>query len=175
MPTPVSALTPYVMPSEIENFVDIRIFEDLLSDTNNRIPAATITNNSSSPLLPILQSSAGMIEAACFRAASYSPTDLQALIGNSQQLLKSLNTRLAVGETYLRRPRNTPIPPQYLQALKLLEELEAGSKIFGLQEHANVGNVTERVQTLQDVERLDLATWQASRLFGWRANERGCR
>jgi hypothetical protein len=173
MPTPVSATTPYVLPSEIENFSDIRIWLDLLSDTDNRLTSAAVTNNTSSPALPILQAAAGMIEAACFRAASYSPTDLQALTGNSQQLLKSLNTRIGVGEAYLRRPRNTPIPPQYLQALKLLDELEAGSKIFGLQEHADKGNVTERVQTLQDVEKLNLATWQANRLFGWRGNERG--
>lgn len=173
MPTPVSASASYVLPSEIEGFVDVRIFEDLLSDTNNRYTAAVITNDSTSPLLPILQASAGMIEAACFRAASYSPTDLQALTGNSLQLLKSLNAKIATGEAYLRRPRNTPIPPPYLQALKLLNELEAGSKIFGLQEHADKGNITERVQTLQDVERLNLSTFQARRLFGNRADEMG--
>ena len=153
---------------------DARDVADLVNDFGVRCNPENLLT-ATAPLAVInrfLVRGAGEIEQACICANRYTPTDLNALTGNSLESLMSLNDDLAFWFLWNHRPnRSKPLPVQAELAFHKLDDLRAGKRIFSFQEAANAGNPQPQWQSEQDVMTRNPTTWQANRLYGNRARD----
>ncbi len=137
-------------------------------------------------LLTFLQDASGMLESAVLRSARYSGLDLTALVavtgtdsfgnpvfagGNSAGYLKKVVSNLTMYGLITRRPG--PAPPEttthaYNEAIKALNDLSEGIRIFAFAEVEQAGLPATKQFTIVDQINNDLITarWPAS--FGTR-------
>jgi hypothetical protein len=144
---------------------------DFLSDVGTRDVAGAA---GSTVLATLLKQASGEVEAACLKGNRYRVADLQALTGNSLEMLRGLVAALALGLLVRRRPdlRRGPFP-QAEEARQELGRLAAGEAIFGLQEVADAGEASHEAEDAADVEARNLSSYQARRFFGRRGNRLG--
>ena len=170
MSTVVSGTTPYCTPAQAVQCYDVRSLGDFLSDTGTRLVPGDVL--ASPTLVKVLKEASGMVETAALAGNRYTAADLAALAGtNAGELLSRIVADLAIGLIIRRRPHlDKAVPPQYGEALEWLKQLRSGEKIFGFQEAMDAGNAQDRVEVAADVERRNLSTMQANRLFGDRSD-----
>lgn len=153
---------------------DIRSVADLLSRDGTRIGGtvpATATVEADVNLIAALKSGSGMLESACTKGGRYTVADLESLTGNSLELLYSIVSDLTMARLIQSRPdKRIPLPPAYQEALAWLDQLAEGERIFGIQEAMDAGRADHENEDAADVEARNLATYQADRFFGRRAN-----
>lgn len=179
MPTPVSSLTPYATAADMLIRYDYTTVGQLLTDgRGTSTPDISLILNPAQPegakLQTLLMRSSGLVESAAMMGGKYKPTDLQALIGNQLELLKSIVCDLTIFELYKRRPNlDAPIPPAYREAQSWLSALEDGTTIFGLQENIDATHMQSQVETPCVVDQRNMWTRQAAPYFGRRGNRGG--
>ena len=171
MTTPISTSIPYCTAAELREGRDFRQLGDLVSDDGTRETTAA-TFDASTKVARCLMIASGMIESACLKGNKYSVQDLQGLSGASKYMLSDLCCELAWWKLVMRRMSRRELPPETLWALSVLDDLESGKKVFGLQEQADAGNPSNGIMTSSDWDYLNLASNQARRYFGSRARER---
>lgn len=168
MTTPISTSIAYATPADIREAHDFRQGGDFVNDDGTRM-----TDSAAFDALPkvnrCLMIASGMVEASCLRGNRYTVQDLQGLQGASKYLLIDIVVELAWWKLTGRRLSGKPMPPEALYAFSMLESLEKGEKIFGLQEQANAGNPSNGFMTSEDWKTLNLASDQARRFFGRRS------
>ena len=165
--TPSSASTAYADVDALKARYDVRTLCQLASDTGVKLQPAQLATNTK--VTKALLSASGMVEASCTRSGTYTPADLAALTGASKEFLIDIVCDLAMGRLFLSRPDRDGEPPQtYELAMKLLDELAAGVKVFGLLEQRDAQILTHTVETPQVVEERAGIVYTARRLFGTR-------
>ena len=119
----------YASAADLVNFADEQTVKDLLSDTGTY----TGTLSTDTKLTALLQAASGAVEAACGVSNLYMPTDLAALTGNTQVLLKELVCQLTLVLLVRRRPEK--YGNEYWQAIRkeaedYLDRLRKGERLF---------------------------------------------
>ena len=172
--TPNSAASPYLQPSDLIARVDVNLLCELVSD-NGSSPVSPTELLTDTNLITALSDASGELESAIFASERYSPVDLQALTGVSQQYMIRILCDLAI--YYLWTRRNTAPLPQTLQekydkATEALKSLSMGIRIFSFLEVQEAGvPVTQQMQLSQYYNNnLISARWH--RMFGYRQSER---
>lgn len=169
MSTPLSNATSYASAADFLGRYDARSVGDYVSDLGVKVDPVSLLTNAN--LLTALADASGMVESACLVGLRYQPSDLAGLTGNSLSFLKRLVCDLAIGMLMMRRPqKDRPIPVTYEMALEFLERLRTGERIFGIQETAEAGTPQSRIQDQGKRNTLNLASLQAGRYFGNRAD-----
>jgi hypothetical protein len=168
--TPNSSSTPYCSPQQYCNLYDIRTTARMLSDAGTQL--STTDTQNSPVLLQFLQSASGELEAKCTVASNYSPQDLASLTGNSAQFLADIVAGVAFFKMWCRRPEaDIKIPMQCRLAMEHMKELENGSMIFGILEHAQAGTLDYIDEDWRDVENRNMSTRITRRWLGRRSNQ----
>lgn len=170
MLTPNSSLTSYATPDDMLVQYDIRAIADLLNDRGVRTGGSPNPDPAIVAVDPVLQAmldkASGMVEAACLRSLRYSPADLQGLTGVSLQLLVGIVCDLAMGYLYRRRPDKGKPPAAFGEALKWLEDLASGERIFSFQETEAAALPSVHVETPAEICERSLVAQEAFRYFG---------
>lgn len=171
MSTPNSAATSYATPADMLVFYDIRPVADLVNDTGVRTGGSPNPSPATVEASPILQNAldraSGFMEAACLRSDRYTVLDLQSLTGVSLQFLKGIVCDLAMGLLYRRRPDKGKPPAAYGEALKWLEELASGERIFAFAEVEAANLPLATVDTPAQICQRGLVAQEAFRYFGF--------
>lgn len=175
MPTPVSSSTPYCTVAEFLKRYDWRTIAQLMSD-DDQTPTerTTLTDdatNEGARLLTILKDASGKVEMAAFAGGAYAPADLAALTGNQSAYLARLVADIAVGMCYQRRPDLFgPMPMQAQEAANILNALESGRKVFGLQETIDAGRMDMTIDTPISVDKRNGMVNITRKFWGDRGN-----
>lgn len=176
--TPAGTLIPYCSPPEFLTFIDWRLVGDLCSDTDSRVPLATLQGtgpdytNADPNLWAALMAASGELEAACLIGNRYTAVDLAALTGASAQYLKKLVSYLAYGILRHRRGIfDDDSQPQVKEARETIDRLEGGGAIFAFDETARAGKPKAEFYEQWEFDRLNLVSRMGRRVFGTRANQ----
>jgi hypothetical protein len=169
--TPNTSATGYCTVAQMLTFCDPRPLCDLCSVDETRLTAAALQTNPI--LLANLLASSGVFESAATTGGRYTPADLAALTGAGQALLQRLVAKHAEGEIY--RIRKQPLPDEdYDEIVRpggWLSMLENGERIFPFQETQDAGRMKEQEVVESDIQARRLATTQARRYWGARAQD----
>lgn len=171
--TPATSASSYCSAAEFLKRIDKRTVADLCSDTGTPVTEGALAANVN--LLAALEDASGDVEAAALMGGRYSNADLAALItddGVGAAKLRRIVSDLAIAYLFERRPSpDLDRQPQAVErALKFLELLASGERIFGFQEVMDDGVMDDIKETPAIVEARNLPTYIARRLFGRRAN-----
>lgn len=144
--TPIGTATPYATVAKLFRFHDWQQCADLLRSGDNPRPSKMCLLDSASDegaeLLTLGLAVSGEIESACFIGNRYSSADLAALTNSGAAKLEKLTADLWFYALMERRQPGTADPdeiPGFAKALKMLDMLESGERIFGMQESADAG------------------------------------
>lgn len=165
----ISTSVPYAMPADIREAHDFRQCGDFTNDDGTRETTAAAFDASAKVNTALMKAS-GMIESACLKGERYTVADLQGLSGAGRYFLVDVCVELAWWKINERRFAGKPLPPETLWAFSVLEELGSGAKILSVQEAATAGRQDSDFMTAADYANLGLASYQARRMFGRRAN-----
>lgn len=173
--TDVSGQIYEIQSGNIFNFIiaPVYIGSSSTSSVCRIVPTDTLSTNQN--FLVALKSASGELESACLRSQIYAVSDLQSLNGVSLEYMKDIVSRIAMMKIYKRR--NGPNPSEttveeYNSAMKSLEELAGGTRIFAFNETEAAGLPANYYMSPwnQIQNRMVSATWQRS--FGVRQNIR---
>ena len=166
--TPSSSASSYCSGAEFLLYYDVRVVGDLLADDGTQVASGSVAGNSK--LAECLLAGSGDVEAACLVAERYTPTDLAALTGAADALLRRIVAALAM--QYLRQRRARPddkLLPEFEWAQKFLDRLRLGEKIFGFTEVQEAGQMAGREDSFSKRQESNGMVYQASPFFGNRA------
>lgn len=168
--TPVSNASSYCAVASFLLRYDAREVGDLCGDRGVQVSESALATNAK--LLQALKDASGDLESACLVAGKYTPTDLAALTGVAAEFRDRIISDLAA--QYLRDRRfyegERQPSERYSRAQEKLQLLRNGERIFGLQEVMDAGHPTTGFRTEATIERTNLASYQANRFFGVRAD-----
>lgn len=143
---PDSSPTPYLQVSDVLARLDWRPIAGLVNDFPGSATEPTpVTYNdllTNVNLIAIIQSACGELESAVLRSEMYQVSDLQALNGVSQQYLFTIISDIVAYGCYTRRMGPAPsemVINNYNRAMKALEDLSNGTRIFSFQQTAQAG------------------------------------
>lgn len=167
-----SAQTYLVQTGNVYNFIISPVYGGVNDTTTCQIvPTDTLSTNQN--FLTVLSEASGELESACLRSQMYSVSDLQSLNGVSLQYMKKILSNIAMMNLYTRR--DGPNPPEttvenYNSAMKMLEDLSGGMRIFAFNETEEAGLPKNYYMSPwnQIRNRMVSSTWQRS--FGIRQN-----
>jgi phage gp36-like protein len=167
--TPSSSANSYATVEDFKSAYDLRILGILPDDTNTPIDPDDLPDNQY--IKDKLAAASGLVEAAALNGAKYTAEDLQALTGNARALLVQIVCDIAY--EMLRRRRGVPEPPlpAYVEAMRILDAIRDGEKIFPTVEAANASLPTNRFLTQADLDRPRLASRLLRRTFGVRIRD----
>jgi hypothetical protein len=172
--TPLSNSTSYCTVAEFLKRNDARRVGELLNDIGERAEYEAILSGTALPdnsnVQACLDSAAGQLEAACLVGGRYKPADLAAMTGVSASFRDDLISSLAMQKLLRRRKAEAPNTEATKEALAHLKSLQNGDEILGMLEQEKAGIPSDTFETQQDIERRNLVTTQAARLFGQRGN-----
>jgi phage gp36-like protein len=169
--TPSEGMAPYATPDDFRKFYDARALGMLADDTNAAVDPGGLSGDA--VIAMMLARASGDVESACMVGSRYEPADLQALAGNGRALLVGLVCDLAYG--YLRQRRGLPDPhgEAYGIALKTLDELSEGKKIFPFAQSEQAGLAQNRDLIASEIDRHPYASRRLRRAFGRRLRDEG--
>lgn len=170
MSTPISSTVSYATSADLQARKDLRQIEDFILDNGTRATAAQAANSPN--VTAALMDASGMIEMSCIRGEKYTVSDLQSLNGAGKNILVKLCVELAWWCLTSRRLSKQQLPPEALWAFSVLDDLSSGAKIFPLAAQAEAGIPNEGIMQNSDWNYLNLASQQARRFLGVRANRR---
>lgn len=164
--TPRTSETAYATPANMTARYDSYLIAQLCADAETEPDPPALGTNAR--LLAALLDASGLIETAAGVGGRYKPEDLQALTsGAGQAMLIRLCCDLAIGLLwYSRIDREGDPPKNYGSALRFLEALESGGKVFSLVQSQEAGNTGNYVETQQDLVNRNGPVAVARRLFG---------
>lgn len=168
MSTFLSNPTSFCSPQQALQYTDVRRLGDLVQDGGVRVTQSALLTDPN--FQAALNAASGLVESACLVGQRYAPSDLAGLTGVSQVYLQQLVAHLAYGLLEERRYPNQPIPEMCKRAFDVLDALRNGKRIFSIVEAGQAGNLTVLDVDLSQIQFLDLATYQATRLYGHRGN-----
>lgn len=153
----------YATPADLKLRYDARRLGDLVKDDNTRATAGDLDSNLN--VQAALDDAQGMVDAAVLAGARYSTVDLAALTGTNKAFLLRINCDLAYGFLILRRgftdSEMSKLAPGYAQAVKTLELLRTGERVFDIEANIEAGTLDKVVLS----KNITLVS-AASRLFG---------
>ncbi len=177
-----SGLTSYLSAEEFLLKRDVRSVAQYCSDDGNdpqlagstpifMVKAILIddTTRPGSILAAKLASSSGMLESAALRSKRYSADDLASLTGNSREYMLEVLASLTMYSLICRRPGPTPpdtVVHAYEEAIKALNDLSEGIRIFAFSEAEVAGIPTTRKFTNVDYINNDLITARWTKMWG---------
>ena len=169
--TPSEGMAPYATPADFKLLYDVRPLGMLVDDTNTAVSASGLSNDA--VIAMMLARASGEVESACMVGSRYDPADLQALQGNGRALLVGLVCDLAYG--YLRQRRGLPEPhgEAYGVALKTLDELAEGKRIFPFSQSEQAGLTQNHDVVASELDRHPYASRRLRRVFGKRLRDEG--
>lgn len=149
MPT----LTAYASPANLQAYCDWREVGELITDSNETLSGNDQTTNPI--LIELLNLGAGEIEANLMVSGMYTIAQLQALTGNSLELLIAMNCSLTLFWIYNRKPlQNQEKWKLYREMRKeALKDLSTGINVFNITANINAG--TPEAKGLSTVEYAD--------------------
>ena len=168
MSTPLSGTSAYATASDFTARYDARTVAQLLSDADVQITSGQVPSNAS--LAALLQEASGMLESACLVGQRYQPADLSGLTGNSMQMLIGIVCGVGMYLLWCRRPekyKDMKLPSRAELALRQMDDLRDGSRIFGILEAAEANNIpTPYFTQPNDLYLRNPVSVQARRFFG---------
>ena len=169
--TPIGTATPYATVAKLFRFHDHQQVADMLREGDNPRPSKLRMLDSASDegaeLLTIGLAVSGEIESACFIGNRYTSADLAALTNSGAAKLEKLTADLWFYALMERRQPGTADPekiPGFAKALKMLDMLESGERIFGFQQSADAG--LPSVSDPDISQQANPIVSNSSRLFG---------
>lgn len=175
---PNSSTTSYLSASDFLARKDYRSVAQYCSDD----PAAPLSDSdggaqvSASPnLLAAINSACGMLESAALSSRRYSVADLQALDGMSLEYMKMILSNIAMYLIMTRRPGPNPpdtVVAAYEEAMKLLDALSNGERIFAFAEAEEAGLPEVYQMTTADLYRNNVPSVRYGRAWGMRLERR---
>lgn len=163
----------YAVPSDLIARYDARRLGDLVNDTGVRVLSGAL--NSDPNIQAALDDASGLLDAAIQRGQRYSPVDIATIMAattggtlwNSRQLLIRLVCDLAYSLLTARRGYNSTDTaaqnPRYVEALRIIGQLETGEMIFCTQGALAAGVPVPGVVISQNVGLVS----SLSRIFGY--------
>lgn len=146
----------FATPAEFLERYDARIFGDVVRDNDEQAtPAELLTDPN---LQAALNDASGLIESACLVGERYTPTDLEALTGNSLYHLKRICCDVAMALLLQRRPSSDPDKDtERLEiAEKHLDKLRDGERVFYRGDNVDQAGVPDTTgPTTVDLENLN--------------------
>lgn len=145
--TSYSSLTPYCTNPQFFVYYAYQLAADMLraqpeSPRPSYLAMIDPNNPAGQRLQVFLGIGAGEIESACAVSSRYSPQDLQALTGVSQQFLQRLNAARGIWALFQKLKPGTARPedvPGAVDSAKLIQDLRNGERIFTFLESAAAG------------------------------------
>lgn len=170
MSTPVSGSDPFCTGMQFLDRYDVRTVAECLPDTNSAMDTRAVA--SSTRLNKLLMASSGRVEAAALMGGKYTVADLEALADtNMGEWLAGIVADLTAPQVLGRRFVAFPDFAERLrEANAVLQALEEGKLIFGLQEVVDAGLMGHYQEVPSDVEARHMITYQMDKFFGVRAN-----
>lgn len=145
----------YATAADLTARYDSRMVADLASDSGNPVGnVSTDTNVQAS-----LDDASGMVDSAVTVARVYLLTDLTALTGTDQSLLKRITCDLAIYYLMSRRPEklgSSELKEQFEKADVFLEMLRKGARVFAVEGNLDAGLPTVDGPRASTYERLNL-------------------
>lgn len=166
--TPISASSSYCTPTQMLQWVDIRVLQDVLADDDVPVPKLAVLTHTN--LVAALNSASGEVESECLKGGRYKPEDLLALTGVSATALQRMVAILALGNLHERRYPDKDTMPAVQKQMDKLTQLASGEAIFGLVEVQQAGLPDTDFMTVPQIEFNGLTTSLSGRYFGRRAN-----
>ncbi len=155
--------------SEFIARVDYTAVSMLASDDESPVSPAT-----SPRVLAALRDASGDVEAAALLGERYDADDLALILAtdtNARGKIYRIVSDLAWVYLWEGRPnKDSAEPPSLRRTLFYLDQLAAGTRIFGFHETVEAGRMESFVETAKDVEDRRGVVFAADRLFGVRAN-----
>jgi phage gp36-like protein len=130
-------MSSYATGTDFLKRFDARTTGDLCSDDGNRVPPALLLTDPN--LLAALSDASGVINSAIFQGNRYQASDIAQLTDVDLSLLIRLCCNLAFGLLMMRRGNDVTGVPQYQEALRVLEQLKKGERIFNIQSAKDAG------------------------------------
>lgn len=158
MPTPV--LTAYATPANLQTYCDWREIGNLVKDANEEESA---NDQLTDPIIiSCLNRAAGEIETALMVSGMYSIANLQALTGNSLEVLIGTNCDGALYWIYRRKPLMFPdkLKTYKEQFYETLEKLKTGENVFNLIANINAGTPEAFGLTIVEEARSGLVAYK---------------
>jgi hypothetical protein len=168
-----SSLTPYATPADMLLRFDANFIGELVrDDAGQSTPTQLLTDP---VLINLLTRASGKAESIFCRAERYSPVDLQALTGNSVELLKDIVCVLAIEYARFRRgQKETGKYPLYDEVLSTLQDFADGNDIFPFIEVEAAGLPgTSVMQPADFFNDLPTLLTEQSRAWGIRQHYKG--
>lgn len=164
-------MSTYASPDDMMLRYDVRRLGQLCTDNDTQLTTEQLVQ--SAILQEAITDASGLVESAVMVGGRYSVTDLLTLNDNPKRFLARLVCDLTYGFLVSRRGFNSndigSLAPGYANALKLLDELRAGTWIFA-NDAAIEASKPKRVQLSTNVT---LVTTEARRFFGEDTNPNG--
>jgi hypothetical protein len=147
----------------------------LSDDPKNPIDWTTLAANPPQSLLDIIMSACGMLESAVLRSKIYQVSDLQILNGASSAYVKDILSSITMYMIMSRRTGPAPsevVINNYETAIKALEDLSNGVRIFSFSETARAGLPVNYQMQYWDRWTDNYVTQRYNRVFGTRQADR---
>jgi phage gp36-like protein len=144
----------YATTADLLKRVDSRVLGDLVSDSNVRVDPTSLLTDAN--IQAALDDASGLINSAVLVSEKYQPSDLAGLTGVDQAYLLRLTCNLAYGLLVLRRGQSVEKLEQYQEALKTLEMLRSGERVFAVAANEEAGLPQAQFPSAAVYQNLDL-------------------
>lgn len=155
----------YATPADLYKRHDIRLIQDLCQDDGVRpTRPAMLTDDIVEELLA---DASGDIELALLNGGKYTVDQLEALTGNSLQMLKRMTCDIGMAYLFDRRPTYKPEQAEKYRdvAERSLERLRKGENVFNLAANIEAGIQTIQAAQLANYEFMNLTVDQVGSRF----------
>jgi phage gp36-like protein len=159
---------PYATATDLTKRFDARVIGDLVNDQNTRVDPTSLATNAN--VLAALDDATSIINSAVLVANRYDVDDLAAMKDIDAALLIRLTCNLAYGLLVMRRGQSVEKLDPYQDALKMLDHLRAGDRVFNIAGNEDAGNVQGSFPSSSVYSSLQLIR-DVSKVFPVRRNQ----
>lgn len=139
-------MSPFMSIAEMQKFVDIRLLNELISDTNSD---GDYTTDSTGVLASSIERASEEIASAATRSNAYTVTELETLATANNGMLLGLTADLALCFLFERRGGTVPetVKAKANRAQERLGDLRDGKRVFAVDTKRDSGTATVQVIT----------------------------
>lgn len=152
-------LTAYAQPSDLQAYCDWREVGELISDSTEQLsPIDQLTHPN---VIKALNRGAGELESAFLVSGRYTIAQLQALTGNSLELLIGANCDLALYWIYNRKPLLNQEKWKLYREVHdtLIKKLQDGTNVFNVQVNIDAGTPQAKGLSTVEYAQSGLTAW----------------
>jgi hypothetical protein len=139
-------MSPFMSIAEMQKFVDVRLLNELISDTNSD---GDYTTDSTGVLASSIERASEEIASAATRSNAYTVTELETLATANNGMLLGLTADLALCFLFERRGGTVPetVKAKANRAQERLGDLRDGKRVFAVDTKRDSGTATVQVIT----------------------------